>query len=154
MDCRHVTPVDHAAPAADHSHCGVESGSLQDRPCAHAHRLRVRGLERQYQYPRFTRTKPRAATQRVLISINMQVIIDANQQVDRLGRRIVKGYHESLYARPIGRLSCRSYDQLGPVGRFEIGPRRGAAGIDAGSGDPCKAGTRLGDPHRPDRQSG
>jgi hypothetical protein len=83
----------------------------------------------------------------VVLSIGVRVVVDADKQVDRLGRRVVEGYRERLYAHPIGRLSCRPYDQFGPVDRFEIDLRRNSTGIDSGSGDSGEVGLGQSDSH-------
>jgi hypothetical protein len=84
----------------------------------------------------------------MVLSIGVRVIVDANEQVDRLGLWVVEGYRKRFYTRPISRLSCWPYGQLGPVRRFEIDLRGGPAGIDASPGDQGKVGPSLCHSHR------
>ena len=143
----HVAPVDPAAPPADHSDWGIELGSRQRRSRAYAHRQGVGGLQTQDQRRGLTWTNPCAASQRVLISVGMRVIVEAKDQVDRLGRRVVDRDRQRLRTRPIGGLFGRPNDQLRPIGELEIDPRGDAAGIDPGSRDPGKAGSGRRDAH-------
>jgi hypothetical protein len=62
-------------------------------------------------------------------------MLDLDEQVYRLRRRVVDGYRKRPYARPIRRLFDRADCQLHPVGSREIHSRRYTAGIDACSGD-------------------
>ena len=130
MNCRHVTPVDRAPRSGDHSDDRVELGRLPGRPRNHPHRQGIVGWQRQDQHPGIGGTNPRATAQRVMFPVGMRIIVDTNDQVDRLRRRVVDRYGERRHARPIDRRFGRPNYELGPIGRFEIDPRGDAAGID------------------------
>ena len=111
MNCRHVTPVDRAAPSADHPDPGVEPGSGQRRPGAHAHRQRIGGLQGQDQRHGLARSNARAAGQRVVVTPGLRAVIDTNQQIDRLGRRLSRRDGQS------GRMLALSLPQNRPLYR-------------------------------------
>jgi len=140
MDCCYVTPLDRAPRSADHSDEGIEPGSLPGRPRNHAHRQGVVGRQGQNQHPGLTGTNQRAAAQRVMLPVGVGVIVDANDQVDRLSRRVVDGYCKRRHSRPIGRVLGRPNYQLRPIGQLKIDPRGDAAGVGASPGDLRDAG--------------
>src|SRR5690242_1770624 len=80
-----------------------------------------------------------------MLPVGVGVIVDANDQVDRLGRRVVDGYCEGRHSRPIGRIPGRPNYQLRPIGQLKIDPRGDAAGVDASPGDLRDARARNGD---------
>ena len=96
MNSHHVTPVDRAAPSADHPDRGLEPGSGQRRPRAHAHRERIGGLQGHDQRHGLAWSNARAAGQRVVVTPGLRAVVDANHQIDRLGRRVVDRDRERL----------------------------------------------------------
>src|SRR6516165_8820741 len=110
-----MSPVDRAPRSPDHPDRPAKPGSLAGRPCYHAHGKGIVGWQRQDQQSGLVGTEPSPTAQRVILAVGARIIVDANEQVDRLGRRIVEGYHDRFFAGPIDRLSGRSYYQLGPI---------------------------------------
>jgi hypothetical protein len=92
---------------ADHSDRGVNPGGLGRRFGAYAHGQSPGALQGQNEHAGLTWTNPRAAGELVLITVGARFIVDANDQVDRVGRAVVEEHGECLYARPIGRLIGR-----------------------------------------------
>ena len=62
-----------------------------------------------------------------MFPVGMRIVVDANDQVDRLRGRVVDRYCECRHARPIGWRFGRPNYKLGPIGRQKIDPGRNAA---------------------------
>ena len=77
-----------------------------------------------------------------MFPVGMRIVVDANDQVDRLRGRVVDRYCERRHTRPIGRRFGGPNYQLRPFGQLEIDSCGGAAGIDAGPCDPGKTRAR------------